>query len=516
VSGNDVLQYWEDDDRTDVVLLYLESFGNPRKFTRIARRLTRRKPIVAVKSGEADADAAGAHPVSALLDQSGVIRVDTPSELFDVARVLAVQPVPRGRRVAVVSNSRGAGVLSVDAVRGAGLAPAWLAADTLARLPRARIAGAPDAPVDLSFAAGAAEYEAALDAVLADPGVDAVLVVYAPPGATEPEEVGRAIVRAVERCSSPRTRAGDDDALGRCGVPVVAVFLGAETGAPLGDGPVRIPLFEFPNGAAEVLGATARYGAYLAQPAGVLPDLDPDELEPARALVEAMLAERGEPMWLGTAAAAELLQAVGLPMIPFRLVGSADEAVAAADAIGHPVVVKATGLARLAPSEAGGVALDVHGADEVRAAFERMAGALGDAMHPAMVQRMAPAGLDVVVAGHQDLAQGAVISVGFGGTVADANPRRAVRVAPITDADARRVVADSPLAGLVPRLTVDDPPTPLESLIMRLGWIVEQIPELDAVELNPVMAAGEAVSITAAKIRLAPPLGVPDPEVRRL
>jgi acyl-CoA synthetase (NDP forming)/RimJ/RimL family protein N-acetyltransferase len=532
VSGNDLLQYWEDDDATEVVLLYLESFGNPRKFTRIARRLSRRKPIIAVKA----VDSAGVVPrgdraeptVGALLSQSGVMRVDTPTELFDLARVLVDQPVPAGRRVAIVSNSRGSSNLALDACYGAGLVPAQLGAVTRGRLSAAvaGLAGGPTVlnPVDLTFAATPDIYEQALRAVLDDEGVDAVIVVYAPPNQSVVDQIGDALIRAVE--STGPTDGSDGS--GRA-VTVVATFLGAAIDAPLGSGAVRIPLFEFPNEAARVLGMMAERAEFLAEPEGESPDFDPAELDEARQLLAGWLAASDEPRWLDTDQGAQLLAACGMPVIDYRLVRSADEAVAAADELGHPVVVKATGLARLSKSEAGGVALDVHGPDEVRAAYQRMVALLGDAMRPAMVQCMAPAGVDVLVAGHQDPLYGSIISLGLGGSVADANPRRAVRVLPLTDADAHRLVASSPLVALLsPTVSVPAPAgtpvaasadgaTPrLEALLVRLGWIVEQLPELADLELNPVLAAGDAVSITAARVRIAPNTWTPDPDVRRL
>ena len=519
VSGNDVLQFWEGDPRTDVVLLYLESFGNPRKFTRLARRLSRRKPIIAVKAAgktaqrttpvAGDPDWPADATIGALLGQSGVIRVDTPTELFDVARVIVDQPVPAGRRIAIISNSRGSSNLTLDACYGAGLEPATIGADTRGRLAVDLPSGTSlHNPLDLTFAAGPESYELAVGEMLADPEVDALLVVYAPPANERRREVGEAIVRAVEaHCAE----AGEQR------VPVVATFLGAAIDAPLGSGSVRIPLFEFPNGAAQVLGRMADYGAWLAEPVGSWPVHDPAELDGARAAVGEILAAEPAGTWLDVDDAARLLELCGLPMMPYQLVASADEAVEAAGQLGDPVVVKATGLKRLSKSEAGGVALDVHGPEEVRAAYERMVAHLGDAMVPAMVQRMAPSGVDVRVAAHQQPSYGAVISLGLGGSVAQANPRRSVRVIPLTDADARRLIMSSPL---LPLLTEDDGSegeiTALEALLLRLAWVVEQIPELADVELNPVLAAGEAVSITAARLRVAPAAWIPDPEVRRL
>ncbi len=499
VSGNDVLQFWEGDPRTDVVLLYLESFGNPRKFTRLARRLSRRKPIIAVKAAgatprqlstiEGDPDWPADATIGALLGQSGVIRVDTPTELFDVARVIVDQPVPAGRRIAIISNSRGSSNLTLDACYGAGLDPTD--------------------PVDLTFAAGPESYERAVGRALADPDVDALLVVYAPPANERRREVGDAIVRAVE---------SGWDANGRR-VPVVATFLGAAIDAPLGTGSVRIPLFEFPNGAARALGRMADYGAWLAEPVGSLPDHEPAALDEARALIADILSDHPDGAWLDVDAAAALLGLCGLSMMPFRLVGSADEAVEAGLALGDPVVLKATGLARLSKSESGGVSLDVHGPDELRAAYERMTALLGDAMVPAMVQCMAPAGVDVRVAAHQQPSYGAVISLGLGGSVAMANPRRSVRVIPLTDADAQRLILSSPIVPLLADARGELDPkeiSALEELLLRLAWAVEQLPELADVELNPVLAAGEAVSITAARVRVAPAAWTPDPEVRRL
>ncbi len=489
VSGNDMLQYWEDDERTDVVALYLESFGNPRKFTRIARRLSRRKPIIAVKAVESpstwrprlgdasvergDGVASGGPDdrrwpsdgtIAAMLSQSGVMRVDTPTELFDLARVVVDQPIPSGRHVAIVSNSRGSSNLTLDACYGAGLAPAVLTDATRGRLAAELEDGASVInPVDLTFAAGPPAYEMALSTVLADEGVDAVIVVYAPPNESQRDEVGRAIVRAVQSAWAGPTRADgpapadDTGPAGGAGsvvelrraIPVVATFLGAEIDAPLGEGAVHIPLFEFPNGAARVLGRMATRGEYLAEPEGELPAFDPVELDGARARLADLVAGSDDPRWLDTDQVADLLEQCGLAMMPYRLVCSAAEAVAAADELGHPVVVKATGLARLSKSEAGGVALDVHGPDEVRAAYERMVAMLGPAMEPAMVQSMAPAGVDVLVAGHQDRLYGSIISLGLGGSVADANPRRSVRVLPLTDRDAERLIDSSPLAGLL-------------------------------------------------------------------
>jgi len=273
----------------------------------------------------------------------------------------------------------------------------------------------------------------------------------------------------------------------------------------------------------EILEANERYGASftkgdLPMPPGrrfALVTCMDARLDPARVLVAELLERHPEGAWLDVEETFELLGLIGLPMTAFRLVYSADEAVAAAEELGHPVVVKATGLERLSKSEAGGVALDVHGADEVRAAHERMSAALGDAMVPAIVQCMAPAGVDVRVATHQQPLYGAVISLGLGGSAAQANLERAVRVLPLTDADALRLIETSPLIPLFneqgPRGVID-----LQEVLVRAAWVVEHLPEVADLELNPVLAADDAVSITAARVRVAPATWTPEPDVRRL
>ena len=520
VSGNDLLQFWEEDENTRVVLLYLESFGNPRKFTRLARRLSRRKPIVAVKAlesrppGPARTDDSGEAPatrwphdatVGAMLGQSGVLRVDTPTELFDVARTLVDQPVPLGRRVAIVSNSRGSSNLALDACYGAGLSPAVLSPDTRARLGTDLsdlVKGSSVAnPVDLTFAAGPEAYE------LAWP-------VCWPTRASTPSSW--CTPRPTSRCStrwelpSPgRWRPGP----GRCpwwlrswGRPSTRRWVRATCGSRCSSSPAKRPAswVTWPPGPSS-----------WPNPKGWFPtSIRPSSTVPGGCWPPGWTASPGS-RWLSAGEGAELLARCGLGVIPFRLVDTADQAVAAADELGHPVVVKATGLPRLGRSEAGGVALDVHGPDEVRSAYERMVEGLGSAMRPAMVQCMAPSGVDVLVAGHQDPTYGSIVSLGLGGSVADANPRRAVRVLPLTDADAHRLVQSSPLVPLLAS-AAGDVTGHLEALLVRLAWIVEQLPELADVELNPVLAAGDAVSITAARVRIATPAWEPEPEVRRL
>ncbi|CAN5819795.1 bifunctional GNAT family N-acetyltransferase/acetate--CoA ligase family protein [soil metagenome] len=492
VSGNDLLQFWEEDEATDVVLLYLESFGNPRNFSRIARRLSRSKPIVAVKSGRSlppgdapSADRTVGWPrdatIDAMLRQTGVIRVDTLEQLFDVARVLTDQPLPRGRRVAIVSNSWGPALLAADACLGAGLELVT-------------------APSELTHGAGPEDYATAIQAVLADDGVDAVLVLFAPPVPSRTDEVARAIATAVDRGPAKT---------------VVATMFGTQPASGLRAAGRPIPAFDFPESAAHALGRVARYGEWRTQPSGVVPEPDPAGVEAARSMVAAVFEGHPSGRQLDRTEAATLLGTHGIVPVAHRLVASADDAVAAAAELGHPVAIKATGLPQLAKTEAGGLAVDVHGDDEVRGAYERMVGALGDAMRPALVQVMAPAGIDCAVGVHQDAALGSVMTFGLGGVNAAALDDVCLRVLPLTDLDAAGVVA----ASRVGRILVDAGEAAVraaQDLLLRLAALADAVPELALVECNPVIVSEAGAVVTDTLVQVTPWDRAPAPPVRRL
>jgi acyl-CoA synthetase (NDP forming)/RimJ/RimL family protein N-acetyltransferase len=495
VSGNDLLQFWSQDDRTAVVLMYLESFGNPRKFTRIARKMSRHKPIVAVKSGRSlppdredpSGGLAAVWPtdatVDALLAQSGVIRVDTPPELFDVARVLVDQPVPAGRRVQIISNARGATLLSVDACLRSGLE---LASE----------------PVVLSWEAGPDDYARAVRSALEDDDVHALLVIYAPPIQERRAHVARAIAAA--------TSAG-------AAKPILATFLGSEVGVPLPTGDIRIPLFEFPGEAAKVLGLIAGYGEWLRQREGEAPSLDDLDVDAVRALVGRVLDERPKGRWMPRTEAADVLAAAGLPVAPHRLVRSAGEAVSAAAEIGFPVVLKAAGVERYHRGEAGGVALDLHDGPAVQAAFDRMNAALGDAMSVAVVQHMVGTGADILVGAHQHPSYGGVVSLGLGGVMAAANTDLPTRILPLTDADAQRLLAASPVAPLLGAEAADG--TALracEDFLLRLSSLLDEVPEIADLLLNPLIVTSQGAWVVDVWMRIAPYRWNHRPAVRRL
>ncbi|MFN8017845.1 MAG: GNAT family N-acetyltransferase [Acidimicrobiales bacterium] len=508
VSSNDLFRYWQEDDGTDVVMCYLESFGNPSTFSRTARSLASVKPIVAVKVDSPVSDRwdepvgwpAGA-TAAGLLEQTGIIRVDNLTQMLHTAAVLAHQPLPAARRVAVLTNSWGPAWLAVDAMRAAGLDPVD--------------------PVTVSNEATPDEVGEALEALYASGTVDAVLVAYAPAMDAHYRKVGRAIARA-----------GDHPAA----VTTVACMFGAHPPGLLVDGERRVPEFPFPEEAALALGRVANYAAWRAQPIGEAwePDVEPaararaiaiEALDAAPAagpdgagLVAAGLGGGPALHWLGPADCEELLAQVGLAPAPQAIAHDVEEAVAVARRLGYPVALKASGLPRLSKTEAGGVSLDVHGDDEVRAALGRMVELLGEAMQPALIQVMVPEGAEVRVTVTRHPALGDLITLSSGGAAVDHLPPDAVHLLPLTDADAERLIDRSPVGAQVDAQGPEARAS-LVDLLVRLSGLAEAVPEIVAIRLNPVLVAGHDLpggpatsashvpahaAITDARIAVAP------------
>jgi acetyl coenzyme A synthetase (ADP forming)-like protein len=502
VSSNDLLEWWEDDPDTDVVLLYLESFGNPRKFGRLARRVARRKPILALKAGttSAGARAASSHTaalagsdaaVDALFQQAGVLRAETLEELVDVAALLSSQPLPRGRRVAVLTNAGGLGILCADACEAEGLELPELSHETRAvlsdLLPReASVAN----PVDLLGSATAATYEAALPPLLADPRVDALIVLFVPPVVAGAEEVTSAITRTAAAAAPEK--------------PVLAVVISAEgTPAALREADSPVASFAYPESAARALGLAAGRAEWLRRPAGAAPDLEDIDASAAREVVDDSLRGSSEA-WLEAAAARRLLEAYGVPLVPEQTAADADEAVRSATALGYPVVVK-TAAAGAHKTESGGVALDLRDPDQVRAAVERIGA-------PIIVQPFVRGGAELLAGLVQDPVFGALVAFGPGGVLAELIGDAGFRIAPLTDEDARELV----LAGKAGRLVRGFRGTPaadvdaLVDLVLRLARLADDFPEVAELDLNPVIARPEGCLAVDARIRVrARPLARP-------
>jgi len=517
VSGNDLLLFWEEDDETDVILLYLESFGNPRKFARIARRVSRTKPIVAVKSGRSIAGvrAAGSHTaaaatpeaaVDALFHQAGVIRVDTLEELFDVAQVLESQPLPAGPRVAIMGNSGGPGILAADACEAAGLGVPELSATTQQALRSFLPAeAAVHNPVDLIASAGAEAYERALRILIADPDVDAALVIFTPPLVTEASDVAAAVARV----------AGD------AGIkPIVANFLAA-AGPPAELAPTggrRVPSFPFPETAIRALGRTAAYGMWCQRDVGHVPDLAAVDVEGGRAVVEDALAERPTGGWVDAGIATAIIRHFGIATVPLALAATAEDAVAAAERIGYPVALKVAAGELVHKTDVGGVRLGLMSAQDVRDAFEAMATSIGPAMGGALVQAMAEPGVETIVGIVQDPSFGPLVMFGLGGVATDLLGDRGFRLVPVTDRDAAELVRSVRASPLLQGYR-GAPPTDiaaLEQVVLRVGRLADELPQVAEMDLNPVIVSPAGAVAVDVKIRLEQVTSPAEPYLRRL
>ncbi|HEX5494653.1 MAG TPA: GNAT family N-acetyltransferase [Mycobacteriales bacterium] len=498
VSGNDLLQYWADDADTEVVLLYLESFGNPRKFARLARRLARRKPVVAVKSTLRAGVAPGlaSHTVDvpdesvrAVFASCGLIRVHDVSQLFDVGQLLAYQPLPAGRRTAIVANSSALGVLTADACIGSGLTV---------------VAGS---PVDVEPGVTPAEFGRALAGAVGDPDTDMLVAVFAPPVPTGTEEFARVLT----------------DVAAEAGKPVVTTFLGIE-GFPAAlrrigpDGvAVRgsVPSYPSPERAAFALACAASHAQWRRRSAGRFPELPGADPAAARALVAEILATAPDGRELDGTETGRLLTAFGVEVWPVRAAATADEAVAAAGELGYPVACKSTVPALRHREDLRGVRLDLDDEAHVRAAFAQLS-ARND--RPVLVQRMAARGVATAVVAADDPSFGALVSFGIGGIASELLGDRAYAAAPLSDSDAADLVRAPRAAPLLfgHRGTTPADTGAVELLLVRVSRLVDMLPDVLRVELNPVLVAPRGLAVLGARVRVGPPSARADPGPRRL
>jgi acetyl coenzyme A synthetase (ADP forming)-like protein len=484
VSSNDLLEYWEDDPATDVVLLYVESFGNPRRFGRIARRVARRKPILAMKSGRtrSGARAAGSHTaalagseeaVDALFRQAGVLRAVTAEELIDVAALLSAHSPPRGRRVAVVTNAGGLGILCADACEAAGLELPALAAETTAALRellplQASVAN----PVDMLGSATAESYRHALPIVQADPGIDAVIALFVPAATVLVADVWEAI-----RSDARRDK------------PVLPVVLAADS--PPGS-------FPYPESAARALGRAVERSEWLRRPAGSIPALEGIDRHAAEEIVGRALARENDG-WLAPAETRALLGAYGIPLVAEEEAAGPAQAAAAASRLGFPVVVK-TAEAGVHKTERGGVALGLTTSAEVEEATARIGGAV-------VIQPMVSGGTELLAGVVQDPVFGPLVAFGPGGVFAELIGEAAFRIAPLTDIDADELVHVGKTGQLVAGFRGESPKDPgaLTDLLHRLSRLAEDLPFVAELDLNPVLALPTGCVAVDARVRVFRP-----------
>ncbi|MCC7103528.1 MAG: GNAT family N-acetyltransferase [Chloroflexi bacterium] len=505
ISGNDLLSYWETDPRTDVILLYVESFGNPRKFSRIARRVGQAKPIVAVKSGRssAGARATSSHTgallaasdvtVDALFRQSGVIRTETLEELFSVASLLANQPLPRGRGVGIVTNVGGPAILCADACEAQGLHVPELSGETRLRL-RAFLPSEASVgnPVDMIASASADNFRAAIEVVAADPSVDAVIMIFIPPLATRSEDVAKATVEATRALNGSK--------------PVLAVFMSSRgVPAELRAAELHVPSYAFPEMAAIALAHAARYSEWRSQPIEAPPALSNARPDEAAAVVAAALG-RGDG-WLGQDEVHRLLGCYGLPVATQATAATPEAAAAVAEQIGPEVALKAIAPGVVHKTEMGAVRLGLRGAQAVLLAAREMERALAAAGHPPegyLVQEMVPQGVEMIVGIVHDPQFGPVVACGAGGTLVELLKDVQVRLTPLTRQDASEMLRGLKTYPLLTGFRGSQPCdlTALEDALLRVSVLAENLPQIVELDLNPLVVHPRGATVVDARVRV--------------
>lgn len=506
VTGNDFLEYWEEDGRTAVALFYIESFSDPRRFARVARRAGKRLPIVAVKSGRsaAGARAAGSHTgallaasdstVDALFSQAGVVRTETLDELLDVASLLSEQPLPAGGRVGIVTNAGGPGIMCADACDAAGLEVPETPPEVRERLAEFAAAEAGlGNPVDLIAAAGAEEYRRAIVEMARWEGIDALIVIFIRPLATTAEDIAAAIAAAVAELPRP--------------IPVQAVFITTGERAPLAAA-AGVPTHLAPEGAARALGKAAAYAEWRRQPAAEPAEPAATEGDEVAAVIAEALAAGRE--WLSAAECERVLRCYGIATPEARLAADPAAAAAAAEELGGRVALKAHGAGILHKSELGAVAVGLSGGEEVERAAREMEAKLTDRGLRAesfLVQQMIDDGTELLVGVATDPVFGPVVACGAGGTAVELLGDVALRVCPLTTNDAAEMIRSLATFPLLTGFRGTDPADleSLEDLILRVGALADTHHEIVELDLNPVLATPTAAIAADARIRIAPP-----------
>lgn len=509
VSSNDLLAYWAEDPHTDVIVLYLESFGNPRSFARIAPDVARRKPIIAMKSGRSTAGtrAASSHSASlanldvavdALFEQAGVIRTQTLEELFDVATLFATQPLTQGARVGVVTNAGGPGIVLADACEALGLTLPEIAPETQAHLrtflpPQAGFSN----PVDMIASATPDQFTQTITAVGNDPTIDALVVIYIPPLITDPQEIAAAIAAGAGTVPAEK--------------PVLSVFISSHAPpAELHTGPRgALPTYTFPENAAHALAAAARYQRWRDRPQGRLLQLAPFAHDAVRAVVDRALESHQDPVWLEPADIATILRAADIEWAASEVV-TPSEAVHVAERLGYPLVAKVVSPDVVHKTDVGGVILGLNSPAEVQEAVNTLCARMQQIearLEGILLQREISSGLEALIGVTTDPTFGPLVVCGLGGTLVEVLHDVAFRLPPVTDRDAAEMLA-SLRAGVLLDGYRGLPPGDREALttmIMRVSALVESMPELREMDLNPVkvLPPGQGTIVVDGRMRLA-------------
>lgn len=513
VSGNDLIAYWSEDPRTRVILLYLESFGNPRRFAQLAPTVARDKPIVAVKSGRSAAGtrAASSHSaalasldvaVDALFEQAGVIRTNTLEDLFNVASLLSTQPLPAGPRVGVVTNAGGPGILLADACEAGGLTLPDLDESTRETLRALLPAAASLAnPVDMIASATPAQFARSIAAVGQDPNIDSVVAMYIPVQATGGDVIAAAIAEGAGQVPADK--------------PVICVLLAAEElRSVVGQGPRgALPCYGFPENAAQVLSAARRYAVWRSRPRGSFVELNPFIKSAIRAVVDRTLRDASGPVWLQPKDVATMLKAVGIDVVETEIAPQR-EAVAAAQRLGYPLVAKAIAPGVVHKSDVGGVILGLQTPDAVAQAadvLEQRMRKIGASLEGVLLQRQVSGGLEMIVGVTCDPTFGPLLVCGMGGVMVELLKDVSFRLPPVSDLDAAEMVAALRSAKLLDGYRGSPPAdrAAFVELLQRVSALVEVVPEIVEMDLNPVkvLEPGQGAVVVDARMRLAPPAG---------
>jgi len=507
VSGTDMLLRCEADGTTELAVLHLESFGNPRRFARVARRVGARIPILTVHAGRSAPDqraavshtAAAAVPLitrQALFEQAGIIATTSFGELLDAAVLMSSQPVPAGTTVAIVSNGGGAGTLAADACADAGLAVAATSGPTRGRLREILPAAASvDGPVDTTAAVSPQAFAETLRITAAEEGIAALIAV---------------LVQSASAGLLPVLSAA------RLPVPVTAVVLDQPEAVRLlpGDGAAPpVPAYAYPEAAARALARAARYGTWRSRPPGTVPVFADVRAEQARSVVASFLARMPGGGWLSAEEADGVLRCYGLPMVEFRRAADADAAAAAAAGLGGHVVLKADVPGLLHKTAAGAVELDLRGTDEVRAAMDRLQARFGGRMSGVLVEPMIAGGIETLIGVVQEPVFGPVVVFGLGGINSGVLADHAARLAPLTGADAEDLIRAIRAA---PALLEQAPGTgALRYTLLRTSRLADDLPQVAELDLNPVIVRPDGVIAVDARIRVTSE-HLADPFLRRL
>jgi acetyltransferase len=502
ISSNDVLEYFKDDPRTDLILMYLENFGNPRNFTRIAREVSLTKPIVAVKSGRTKlgAKAASSHTgalagldvgVDALFQQTGIMRVDTVEELFDVASALGSQPIPKGNRVVVVTNAGGPGILATDALINSGMEMPTLAPATVKKL---KTFSSPDAsfsnPMDMVAGAGPKQFRLTLEAVKTDKRFDTIIPIFVPPVTIDQLEVASNIQEAL--ADTPRT--------------VLACFMGAGEGST-GIEHLKshdIPVYVFPEAIAKTLATIDGYKKWKTRKRGKIRNFSADTVRVERILEETVGAKSGAIV--GEQAVA-ILEAYGIPAAQYRRASSAREAVTIACEMAYPVVMKIATPPILHKTEAGGVMMDLRSDAEVRSAFKELQDRVGELKEgdrfSVALQQMVSGAVETVIGMVDDPSFGPLIMFGLGGIYVEIMKDVSFRIHPVTDQGAREMIRSLKSYPLLTGFRGTQPVDlgMIEDTILRVSRLVKDFDRFSEIDINPFIVSPDKDNCKAVDAR---------------